>query len=256
MAVETAVEFTHRLSSGAAFLLVLAMLLAAWRVYPKGHRVRQTALLAMVFMIFEALVGAGLVLFKFVADDTSIGRVFSISIHLINTFLLLASLALTAWFASGGNAIRLTDQGLTAWAFGIGFFGLLIIGISGAITALGDTLFPSGSLVEGFQQDISPTAHFLIRLRVWHPVIAIVTGFYVVFLVLIVAGFKPERPVRVFAWILGALFLTQLLAGLINLALLAPLAMQMIHLFLADMVWISMVLFAATSLRQPVAPNI
>lgn len=256
MSAEMAVEFTHRLSSGIAFLLVLGLLVAAWRSYPKAHRVRRAALMAMLFMVLEALVGAGLVLFEYVAHDASLGRVISISIHLINTFLLLASLTLTAWFVSGGAGISLDGQGLGIWLLGLGFLGVLLLGVSGAVTALGDTLFPAASLAEGIQQDLTPTAHFLVRLRVWHPVIAILVSLYVIFLARRYAGTRPERTVQVLAWTLGAIILIQLLAGLVNLALLAPLAMQLLHLFLADSVWILLVLFAAAVLKRSSSPTV
>ena len=69
--IETLVEFTHRLSSGAAFLLVVGMLVWAWRIFPRRHRVRAAAIFSMIFMITEAFVGAGLVLFELVADNAS-----------------------------------------------------------------------------------------------------------------------------------------------------------------------------------------
>ena len=147
-------------------VLVLVLVVWAFRSHPKGHPVRLGATLSMIFIITEALVGAGLVLFGWTADDQSVGRVISISVHLVNTFLLLAALTLTAWWASGGERIVLRGQGISVWLFAIGFLGVLILGVSGAITALGDTLFPAGSLSEGIAQDFAPTAHFLVRLRV------------------------------------------------------------------------------------------
>ena len=86
--IETMIEFVHRLSSGTAFLLVVGMLIWAWRIYPPGNVVRKAAVFSMVFMITEALVGAGLVLFDLVADNVSTARAFTISVHLVNTFIL------------------------------------------------------------------------------------------------------------------------------------------------------------------------
>ena len=51
----------------------------------------------------EALVGAGLVIFEWVAHDTSLARPFVVAIHLINTFLLLGAITFTGWWASGGT---------------------------------------------------------------------------------------------------------------------------------------------------------
>lgn len=248
--LETVIEFTHRLSSGAAFLLVLVLLIWAWRIFPRGSSVRKAAILSMVFMITEALVGAGLVLFELVAEDTSTARAVSISIHLINTFLLLAFLTLTAWWSSGGKPIQLRKRDASVWLLGVGFIGMLILGVSGALTALGDTLFPVSSLTEGVRQDFSSTAHFLVRLRVLHPTIAILVCVYLIIVVGWISLKVNVKGYNILARVLTALLVIQLLAGLINVIFLAPVWMQLVHLFLADLIWITLVMFAATSLSQ------
>lgn len=245
--LETIIELTHRLTSGVAFLLVVGMLIWAFRKYPKAHIVRKGAGWSTFFIITEALVGAGLVLFEWVAHDASLGRVISMAVHLINTFLLLAALALTAWWASGGDQPNLKGHGVQTWLFGLGFLLMLVLGVSGAVTALGDTLFPSASLAEGLREDFSAEAHFLVRLRVWHPVIAILTGMYLLFLAGFIAMFRVNPTIRRLAAALAGLFVIQGMAGLINLALLAPVWMQLVHLLLADLVWLSLVLLAAAN---------
>jgi heme A synthase len=245
--IETVIEFAHRLSSGLAFFLVLIMLVWAFRSYPKGHIVRLGAAFSMLFIVTEALVGAGLVLFEWVASDASLGRMISISIHLVNTFLLLVALTLTAWWSSGGVRPNLQGHGLALWLFAAGFVLLMILGISGAVTALGDTLYPAQSLQAGIAQDFSPAAHFLVRLRIWHPVIAVLVGLYLSFLAGLVAMFRVTPRIRKAAAAVFGLFVIQLIFGLANLILLAPVWMQLVHLLLADLVWISFVLLAATN---------
>ena len=180
-------------------------------------------------------------------QGVAVARVISMAVHLVNTFLLLACLTLTAWWASGGKPLNLKGQQGWLIAFGIGFLGVIVLGVSGAVTALGDTLFPVESLAEGIQQDFSENAHITLRLRVWHPLIAITIGFYLFFLTGLLAMFKPDRQIRTFAAALGLLFLIQLIAGAVNLALLAPVWMQLVHLLLADLVWIFLVLLAAVN---------
>jgi heme A synthase len=250
-AVETLIELTHRVTSGIALLLVLGMLIWAFRAYPKGSLVRQGAAYSMLFMGTEALVGAGLVLFEWVAGDESTGRVVSMAVHLINTFLLLGSLTLTAWWASGGRALRLSGQGILLWLIGFAFLGVLLIGVTGAMTALGDTLFRAGSFQEGLQQDLDSRSHFLIRLRVWHPVIAILVGFFLGFLSGLLALLRDEKGIKRFAGLLIILILVQLGAGLVNVLLNVPVAMQIIHLLLADLIWITLVLFSASLFGDP-----
>jgi heme A synthase len=250
-AAATMIEFSHRVTSGLTVVLVAGLLVWAWRAYPKGHPVRLGAVLAMVFTLTEALVGAGLVLFQLVAQNDSVARAVSVAVHLANTFLLLASLTLTAAWASGYRKLSLHGRSRPGWLLGIGLFGVLILGVTGAITALGDTLFPSGSLVEGMAQDFSPTAHFLIRLRVIHPIIATVTGVYVVILARWLTSSNTDHRARRLANVLTGLVAAQLLAGMINVILMAPVWMQMVHLLLADLLWITFVLFSATELAVP-----
>src|SRR5439155_17907244 len=127
------------------------------------------ALFALSLTLVEALIGAGLVLFRLVAHDRSVYRAIVMPTHLVTTFLLLMALTLTAWWGSGGRAPRLQGQGAMVWALGLGLLATALLGISGAITALGDTLFPAGSLREGLQQDLAPGTHFLLGLRIYHP---------------------------------------------------------------------------------------
>jgi len=248
--IETMIEFVHRLSSGTAFLLVVGMLIWAWRVYPRGNIVRKAVVFSMVFMITEALVGAGLVLFELVADNVSSARAFSISVHLVNTFLLLACLSLTGWWASGGKPVVIRKGDVKVWLLGMGFIGVLILGMSGALTALGDTLFPVSSLEEGLRQDFSSAAHFLIRLRILHPTIAILVSAYLFIVINWVLAKVKMHENKILGRLIILLLLLQLLAGLINVVLLAPVWMQLVHLFLSDTVWICLVLFAAASLSK------
>ncbi len=248
---ELLVEFTHRLSSGLSLLLVVGLLIWALRAYPAGHIVRLGAKLAMLLIVTEALVGAGLVLFQLVAGNDSAARAIAIVIHLLNTFLLLAALTLTAWWASGGAPLRVRGQGAIGWALGLGMLGVMVVGAAGAITALGDTLFPAGSLAEGLRQDFAPTAHFLVQMRAIHPIAAILLGVYITALAWAIGRRDDGRDARPIARALTGLFLVQLLLGALNVALLAPVWMQLIHLLAADGLWILLVLLAASVLGQP-----
>ena len=252
--VETMIEFGHRFTSGIALILVVGLAIAAFRTFPKRHIVRRGAAFSLFFIITEALVGAGLVLFSLVADNASIARALFMSVHLANTFLLVAALTLTAWWASGGRPMQLRGQGSILWLLLLGCAATLLLGVSGAVTALGDTLFPSGSLAQGLSDDFSPTAHFLIRLRLLHPIIAFGTAVYLVILGAIARVARPNPDTRRFSRALSVLFVTQLAVGSLNVVLLAPIPMQLIHLLLADIVWIVLILLtAATLAEKPVA---
>jgi heme A synthase len=248
--IETLIEFTHRTLSGVALILVLILLIWGWRSYPKGHPVRTGVTGSAAFILLEAALGAGLVLLDLVAGNSSAARAFAVAVHLLNTFFLLAFLALTAWWASGGKALSLRDRGRLPLLFGIGLAGVALLAMAGAVTALGDTLFPARTLAQGLAQDAEAGASFLVRLRVIHPVIAILVGLYSLGLVRTLFRRSADRTVRRLCWVLGGLVLTQLTAGVINVLLLAPIWMQIVHLFLADSVWISYVLLAAAALKR------
>jgi heme A synthase len=245
---ETMVELTHRATSGIAMLLVAGMLVWAFKAYPKGHRVRFGASLSSIFIIIEALLGASLVLFGWVAEDDSAARAVSISLHLVNTFILLSFLTLTSWWASGGKWIRLKGQGTALVGLSIAVAAMLLIGMSGAITALGDTLFPAETLSDLLSRERSEADHFLKGLRVWHPVIAIGAGFYIAFMAGLFRMFSGSPLVHRFSMGLIGLYFIQLVAGGLNLILLAPVWMQLVHLLLADLVWIVLILLSAVVL--------
>lgn len=252
--IETLIELTHRVTSALSGVLVLAMLFWAFRLFPKGHIVRKAAAWSTVFIITEGLVGAGLVLFEWVAHNQSVGRAISMAVHLVNTFLLLAAVALTAWWAGAGSdyRLRLRGHGRVGWLIGGGVALLLILGVSGAITALGDTLFPSGTLSEGIAADFEATAHFLVRLRLYHPVIAVFTGLYLWLAAPIIARERPGIGPLFFSNAVRILVIVQLAAGVVNILLNVPVWMQLVHLLLADLMWIAVVLLGASALAEPV----
>ncbi len=244
----TLIEFTHRITSGIALLLVVGLVVWAWRRFPRGHPARLGAGVAMGFMISEALVGAGLVLLGLVADNSSVARAVVLGIHLVNTFFLLAFIALTAWWGSGRPRASLVEGGAVAALLLIAVIGTLVVGVAGAITALGDTLFPVASLATGVRQDFSATAHFLIRLRVLHPLLAIGLGFYLLAVAGVVRLHRPDATTRRLASLVILLFFLQLGIGTLNVVLMAPIWMQLVHLLMADVVWLTLVLLTASAL--------
>ncbi len=199
----------------------------------------------MLFMVMEAALGAGIVLFEYVAEDASLGRAGWMALHLVNTFLLVAALSLTAWFASEREPMQFDSQGGLGLWFLIGACALLATGAAGAVTALGDTLFPARTLAEGLAHDLSPTAHFLVRLRVIHPIVATLTFMYLAMMSGFVAMQRPMPRVKRAATSLILVMVVQMAAGLLNLAMLAPVWMQLVHLLLADLAWIAFVLLGA-----------
>jgi heme A synthase len=244
----TLIEFSHRLTSGLALVSVVILLVWTWRSIPKGHPARTGAALSVFFMLTEAAVGAGLVLFALVADNASMARALFVAVHLLNTFVLLACIALTAWWLSGGAAVQTNGRGRRAAAL-IGLcVALLLSSSSGAIAALGDTLYPQGSLTDALRADLSPTSHVLIRLRIIHPMLAGATALALVLFAHRLARGAGATAERMATLVVSAA-LVQIAAGVLNVLLLAPVWMQMVHLLVADVLWISVVLLSAASLN-------
>jgi heme A synthase len=245
-AVATLIEYTHRASSGAALLLGLFLAYRVFRARPAGHPARGAAAASVAFILSEAAVGAGLVLLRLVADDESVARALFMCVHLMNTFVLLACLTLTAHFTT--TDARLSLEARRAWPFAAGALALLLIGASGAIAALGDTLYPARALLDGIAAELSPTASALVRLRVAHPLLAIAGAVAVVFAALPALRGPGDAPARRAARVVIGFVLAQLVLGLANVVLLAPVWLQLAHLLLADLVWIGFLLLSARHL--------
>lgn len=245
------IEFFHRVTSGLSLLGVLGMLVWSRRIFPKGHLVRLASALAMFFMITESLVGAGLVLFRLVAHDISVARAIVAPIHLTNTLLLMGSITLTAWWSMHPDHRPVwRGQGVVSWALGLGFAGILVTTAAGAITALGDTLFPVSNTPEAVQRALNPGEHFLVQLRILHPFIAIAVSVFTLMASNMIATLRPSPHTKILARAVGITFIAQLLLGFINVRLGAPLQVQVLHLLLSDLVWLSWLLLTVSALSS------
>lgn len=237
---KTIIEFTHRLTSGLCGILGLVLVFWARRVNPLVFR---ASLAMMFFLIVESLLGAVLVKKELVAGDASMSRAVFVSIHLANTMLLTASAATVAWWA---GARPKADRTRVAKALiVIAILALFATNMSGAVTALGDTLFPTqpaldGSLLAKIRADVSTGHHFLIRLRVIHPIVASACAALVLFLFYRLYRSASSAPLRSLLEFGQIAILAQFLLGAVNVALAAPGWMQIIHLLAAQIVWITM----------------
>lgn len=237
------IEFSHRLSSGLSLVLVLLLVVGSRRVFAVGHPVRRAAFWSFIFIIGEALVGGMLVLLKLVAGNDSVLRAVVIALHLLNSFLLLCWLARVAFLAPKdlrASMVPIRSINMTRFCVLTCMVALALTGGAGAIAALGDTLFPVKSLADGFAQDFSPAAHFLIKLRVWHPILACSTMLYIVGQTIFLSAKFPGVSSQKLGTLIFCLVIFQVFAGFMNLVLLAPVWMQLFHLLMADVIWISL----------------
>jgi cytochrome c oxidase assembly protein subunit 15 len=250
--LETAVELTHRATSGLSFFLVIGVFAWAQRSYATSQLVRRAAFASLVFMIFEVLIGAALVLGKLVGGDASSARALVMPVHLLVTSLLTGALTITAWTSARPASLSFALHGRTTLLIAIGLAGVVVVSTTGAVTALGDTLYPvaAGSDLAG---RVTPgaDAHFLERLRALHPVAAFLLAAYLLYLSSAVAARStvPEA-VRAAHW-LAVLVVSQLALGVANIWLSAPGWLQVAHLALATLLWIVLVLLGAATLARP-----
>ncbi|MGH9351253.1 MAG: COX15/CtaA family protein, partial [Terriglobia bacterium] len=259
--IATVIEFAHRLTSGLAVLLVVGLVYCAFRWRGKGHPARRYAAAALFFTLTEGLLGAALVLFGDVGNNVSMSRVFILSLHLVNTFLLLASLALTAKWAgesrfgqpgSGRGEIAeppVLSRGLVL-AYIAALVGTLALAVTGTIAALADTLFHATSFAQGFEWDLSGSSSPLLRLRIIHPALAVFVGTFLIILAVhtLITPAPPEAK-RAGAALAGLVAL-QFFLGLLNVLLLTPVWVQVLHLLNADLLWITLVLLADARLGR------
>ena len=249
--VETVIEFSHRITSALAIFGVIALFVFAVRLYEKGHRVRNAAAASLALLLFESVLGALLIVFGWVDQDASIGRMIVVPIHLLNTYILVGALTITAWWSSGNLGPTKPVDTRTRRSLILGAIGLLLIGAIGALNALSDSLYPAESFFSGIAEEFSGDAPWLLQVRILHPIVAIAVGFGVAYVAMRLAATATDRTKR-FGAVVGGLILLQFVVGLVNVMLAAPLETQVIHLAIADTIWIVYLIFGASLLGERV----
>jgi heme A synthase len=252
---QTLIEFTHRVTSGIVLIMVAALLVWCWRVTSRRDWARYSAIVAAVFLANEALLGAALVLLDHVAQDKSAGRVLFLCLHFGNTLLLLGTLALTAaWLSNGSSTFALIRKRREVIAIATGLLATMLIGITGAVAALADTLFPATSLRSSLMQDVSPGAPALLHYRLLHPVVAVIAAGYIFWVIAKTARQRGAHS-KLVSSLVVLLLSAQLGLGILNVLLLTPVWLQIVHLLVGDLFWIALVLASAELLLVNAGPN-
>ncbi len=251
---KTWVEYSHRMMSGTFGLLIVYLYYYTRKHFEKTHPIRFWSLLSLIFTISEALLGAKLVLFGLVSSNDSPYRAFVMSLHLMNSLMLTGSIALTWEFSHSAqweirkqtpwNLASLSFKKVSAGTI----FAFILIGLTGAIAALSNTLFPTLSLSEGFAADWNPDSHFLIRLRGFHPIAGILLGGSLAVIAWLFTQLVPasEKEIQNRSRFLAIITSIAIAFGIATLLSLAPIWMKVLHLLIAHSVWISLVLWIAS----------
>jgi len=228
-------------------VLVVSLLIAAVCVFPRGHQARKASWVALGFVLLEGFIGMALVVFKLVAENDSAARAGVMSFHVISTFFLLSSIAFAAMAATGSGRIRLKGNGGMAALLVTGFVGVMMLAVSGAISALGHTLMPVKNVLEAASH---PSTFWMVRLQPFHPYLSIAVGIYLAMMAGLLIHFRPSGLVRRAALIMLVTFGGQLILGLVNIQLMAPIWMQMLHLAMGDIVFVTLVVAGAAAMLE------
>ena len=253
--VETWIELGHRTTSGLDFLGVLALSIVAWQRFPGWHPARLAAAAALALILVEVVIGARLVLLSLVGSNMSFDRAVIMPAHLVTTSLLLGALGATTYFGSAARVVPQPDRSLVERAalraafrfIVVAALLLLLVSMTGAVTALGDTVYPvqGATPLEHIQNDQAADAHFLGKLRVIHPLLAVlgVGGLWVA--ASRARSACPAPLVQRLGYLLYAGGGLALLVGVLNVMLGAPGYLQVIHLAVACLLWLTTVLLAS-----------
>jgi heme A synthase len=244
-AIETLIELTHRVTSGLSLIFVIVLFILARKSVTHGHPLRRAAAFALFFIIVEALIGAGLVLFELVAHNASLKRMFSMSAHLLNTFALLSALSLCIWRSSESKPHRHAPFRLMVKESSILIIalGLIFAGMTGAIAALGDTLY-AGFGPLPLKAYLDGEVPLILRLRLVHPVVSVVTAVLILVVQSKLWKFYRDPLTSRLGWSLSGLLLVQLALGFVNVQLMAPVWMQLVHLAVGVFLWVISTFFS------------
>jgi cytochrome c oxidase assembly protein subunit 15 len=234
----TIIEFAHRSMTGVCTFLVVALVVWTFYATKKGHRARKAAIASVVLLVTEALLGAVLVLGGYVEHNVSTARVAMQAVHFTNTMLLLGALSLTAWWVGDPRrGEHSSSSNGRVWPAAIAVAATIVMGATGALAALADTLFPSPSLQAALASDFAASSPMLVRMRWIHPAAAVVGLCCVLWMVM--------RVRSRMSWIVAGLLGLQFVLGIADVLLLAPVWMQILHLLGADLYWVALVTLAA-----------
>ncbi len=247
----TLIESTHRISTTLVGLFAIIMVVWAFRYFAKGHPAKKMAVGFLVMTLFEGLVGRHLVVKGLVTDKDTVERAMWMMAHVLSIFLLLGFNVGAALSTSGMRPLQLRNQGVVGWLLGFGFIGTFLLGISGAISAFGHQVRPD---VEGLSERLQAGAFWASKLAVAHPIGSASIGLFMFLMCGLIQHLRPDPFVKNACRIVIGLLVLQMGVGLLNIFLSAPIVMQMIHLVVADLNWISIVVLAVAALGVGIEP--
>jgi cytochrome c oxidase assembly protein subunit 15 len=250
--VDTMIEFTHRITSALSFFSAVGLVAWTFAGTVRGHLARAASVATLAFTLIEAVLGALLVKLGLTAQSQSPLRAPYLALHLTNTLLLLAMLALTAHLLSRSHGYTRDSVRLVApLGAVVGVIVVMIVGVTGSLAALGDTLFPATSLGAALAQDFSATSGWLVRWRWTHPTIAFFASVFLIWMLVRASRRCAHWDNRGLSALVLMLLAAQYLLGVLDVVLLAPIWLQVVHLLGADILWAALVVLTARLTLEP-----
>jgi cytochrome c oxidase assembly protein subunit 15 len=250
--LDTMIEFTHRITSGLSLISVVGLLIWTFAGTVRGHLARAASVASVVFTLVEAVLGALLVKLGYTAQSQSPMRPAFLALHLANTLLLLAAITLSAHLLGRSKGyLRGFVRVVAPFGAVVAVFVVMVVGVTGSLAALGDTLFPASSLGLALAQDFSATASWLLRWRWMHPTVAVFASIFLIWLLVRAAKDRTHWDNRRLSTLILILLAAVYTLGILDVLLLAPLWVQVAHLLAADILWVSLVVLTARLTLQP-----
>ncbi len=240
------IEFSHRGISGILLIVTLYIFVNS-RKLEKGSIARRAANYLTFFVLFEALIGAVIVIFEWVGLNSSFPRIVAVPIHLVNTFGLLASYIIL--FKILENKL---DSIKNLWDRNFIIISILFLltGATGSITALADVLYPSASFIEGFLDDFDRTSEVLTRLRIFHPVVSTILS-----IALYIESKQLQKRFDINTNFLKFLIFAAVFLGVANVLSNIVLFLSIFHLALADLLWITYIYVSLDKAKNNLSIN-
>jgi len=240
------IEFSHRGISGILLIVTLYIFVNS-RKLEKGSIARRASNYLTFFVLFEALIGAVIVIFEWVGLNSSFPRIVAVPIHLVNTFGLLASYVIL--FKILENKL---DSIKNLWDRNFIIISILFLltGATGSITALADVLYPSASFIEGFLDDFDRTSEVLTRLRIFHPIVSTILS-----IALYIESKQLQKRFDINTNFLKFLIFAAVFLGVANVLSNIVLFLSIFHLALADLLWITYIYVSLDKAKNNLSIN-
>ena len=223
------IEFLHRSVSGVLLIITLIIFVKSFK--DEVPTLQKKIIWSLTFFVLlEALIGAVIVIYEWVGMNSSVPRIIAVPLHLVNTFGLLG--AYTLLFHLTRNS-KTTLNNFFDRGFKIGVFLFLLSGATGSIAALADVIFPSESFITGLAEDFDTNSEVLTRLRILHPIVASALSLY-----LYSEANRLQNEYQVITKNIKLLILLGVLLGISNVISNIILPLSILHLLIADLLWI------------------